>query len=191
MTLHKLNEINFKTFSKIAFLTASLFVSSITGCTGSINFYYHQDTRPYFTNTPPPPPPVKFENKTASPSDNHIWIEGYWKWNYSSKKWIWITGHWTVPPKKNSKWVKPQYGQSGKDTYYKPAHWETAPHIKTKKPVVRQTKQKTVIEKQNNKKAADKKAADKKAADKKAADKKAADKKAADKKAADKKAADK
>jgi hypothetical protein len=67
-----------------------------------------------------PPPPLK-ENIPDPPSDQHIWIPGRWVWR--GNHYIWLRGHWTLPPHPGAKWV-PDKWSPGCTTPDVPAHWE-------------------------------------------------------------------
>lgn len=44
----------------------------------------------------PPKPSDRLQNlKTIKPIDKNKWIRAHWRWNYNSRKWEWIKGHWS------------------------------------------------------------------------------------------------
>ncbi len=45
---------------------------------------------PVVINVAPPPP--RIEVMTPAPSPNHVWIDGYWRWNNGRHDWV--NGHW-------------------------------------------------------------------------------------------------
>jgi len=67
------------------------------------------------------PPPNRVERRTARPSRNHQWIDGYW--DRQEDRWAWAPGRWEEPGQSGSNWVKPQYRKEGGGTRYEPGHW--------------------------------------------------------------------
>ena len=61
------------------FVTALVFVSSISGCV---------------TYVRPAPPPVQAEVVGAAPYPAAIWVRGHWAWKPRLGTYIWIPGHW-------------------------------------------------------------------------------------------------
>ena len=44
----------------------------------------------------PPKPPDRIQNiQTINPIGKNKWIRGHWRWNYDSRRWEWIVGHWS------------------------------------------------------------------------------------------------
>jgi WXXGXW repeat (2 copies) len=61
---------------------------------------------------PPAPPPAPTETMPPQPSVSYVWIPGGYIWQPSTRTYLWVPGHWTVPPT-GQVWV--------------PGHWETTP----------------------------------------------------------------
>jgi hypothetical protein len=75
------------------------------------------------------PPPLRTEAPTLQPSQNHVWIPGYWKWggiNYE-----WVEGRW-VKAKKDKVWVPGTWEQVGARWVWKAGKWEKIPKGKPK-----------------------------------------------------------
>ncbi len=53
---------------------------------------------------PAAPPPVAMP---ARPSNQHVWIDGYWVWQNS--RYEWMAGHWATPPSPGAEWVAPRW----------------------------------------------------------------------------------
>jgi len=53
------------------------------------------------------PPPMQEEVIVAAPSANHVWVRGYWLWR--GTHYVWIAGHWEVPPHREYVWVEPRW----------------------------------------------------------------------------------
>ena len=70
---------------------------------------------------PVTPPPPLHENVPDAPSDQYVWIPGYWIWR--SHSYIWSPGRWAIPPRPGAKWV-PDKWSPGNTTPDVPAHWE-------------------------------------------------------------------
>ena len=49
-----------------------------------------------------PPAPEK-EVIPASPSSNHLWVEGYWTHCYNG--WVWVPGFHALRPRQHAVWV--------------------------------------------------------------------------------------
>jgi hypothetical protein len=60
----------------------------------------------------PQPPPAVVEIAPPPPSAVHIWIVGCHEWRHGG--WVWVPGHWAVPPRAGAMWVH--------------GHWRRRPH---------------------------------------------------------------
>jgi len=76
----------------IAFLTLA-----ISGCAGQS----HYRNGVYVTMAPPPPPVVGYVGRP--PSREHVWVDGYWRWNGYRHEWV--SGYWTRPPHRHARWA--------------------------------------------------------------------------------------
>lgn len=70
----------------------------------------------------PPPAPVA-EVRTAAPSPDAVWIEGYWHW--TGLQYTWIPGHWESPPV-GTLWQAPRYSTTNGVYLYEPGAWSGA-----------------------------------------------------------------
>lgn len=67
---------------------------------------------PYAQNAPPPMPAAPAEVRSPQPAPNYLWVPGYYTWRASDRTYVWVPGHWAVPPDGHV-WV--------------PGHWQTQP----------------------------------------------------------------
>ena len=51
------------------------------------------------------PPPRKRENRPPPPVEGAVWLAGYWRYDEARGKYLWISGHYEVPPGKDFVWV--------------------------------------------------------------------------------------
>lgn len=50
--------------------------------------------------TRPVPPAKVIAVRPAAPGPNHLWVDGYWRWNDRQNRYLWVDGYW-APRKKN------------------------------------------------------------------------------------------
>jgi len=66
----------------------------------------------------PPPPPQ--ETVVIAPGPGYVWAGGEWVWN---GRWVWVSGHWLVPPRPNTIWIR-GYWVHGHNGYHRVGgHW--------------------------------------------------------------------
>ena len=70
---------------------------------------------------PDAPPAPRMEQRSARPSGNYVWIDGYW--DRQDDRWAWAPGRWEEPGQPGSSWVKPQYRNEGGAYRFEPGHW--------------------------------------------------------------------
>jgi hypothetical protein len=68
-----------------------------------------------------PPPPVRHEVVYARPSPRHVWVPGYWGWSHG--RYVWIAGHYTLPPRGRDRWVEPRWERRGGNYLFIEGHW--------------------------------------------------------------------
>ncbi len=75
------------------------------------------------TEHPPsgPPWPVT-EYSTARPSDQAVWIEGYWDYDFGAKRYVWVPGTWRIPPPGRT-WITGYWAQGDDGWYRVPGFW--------------------------------------------------------------------
>jgi hypothetical protein len=70
------------------------------------------------------PPAVRQETVGSAPSENHVWVAGYWM--RSDNKWVWVPGHWETRPRVGVAWVPGKWDKNpdGQGWVWTPGHWE-------------------------------------------------------------------
>lgn len=71
----------------------------------------------------PPPAPVR-EDRPAAPSNNAVWVAGYWHW--TGMQYAWIPGHWDAPPP-GATWSAPVYSIRDGKYVYETGGWRPGP----------------------------------------------------------------
>ena len=69
------------------------------------------------------PPVAKREVVVARPSRGHVWVAGYYAWRPSQKRYVWVAGKWTRPPRAGAVWVAPRTERRGGRTVYIAGYW--------------------------------------------------------------------
>jgi hypothetical protein len=73
-----------------------------------------------------PPQPIDETPASARPDNpNAEWIPGYWGWDGQSKRFIWISGTWRVPPP-GTRWVPGYWTQNPTGAQRVPGFWVAA-----------------------------------------------------------------
>lgn len=55
-------------------------------------------------SVPPPPPRPRVWVAPAQPGE--VWLDGFWHWD--GAQWVWVDGHWELPPEPGAIWVGPE-----------------------------------------------------------------------------------
>lgn len=87
-----------------------------------------QPQQVYATNATPnsyvvmqAPPAPQPEAVPPRPSNDYVWIAGYWTWQNS--RYAWMAGHWELPPSSTSVWVNPRWEPEGNAFRFFEGHW--------------------------------------------------------------------
>jgi WXXGXW repeat (2 copies) len=73
-----------------------------------------------------PPQPINEAPADVRPDDpNAEWIPGYWGWDGESKRFIWVSGTWRVPPP-GTRWVPGYWTQTAQGSQRVPGFWISA-----------------------------------------------------------------
>jgi hypothetical protein len=70
----------------------------------------------------PPPPPVR-DPFVPAMRPGQVWVPGFWRW--TGGDYVWITGHWEVPPTRGYVWIGPRWTQFGVAFQWTPGYWST------------------------------------------------------------------
>jgi len=53
------------------------------------------------------PPRAIVERRPVRPSRDHVWINGYHRWD--GHAYVWESGRWEVPPRPHAVWIGPRW----------------------------------------------------------------------------------
>lgn len=70
---------------------------------------------------PPPPPSIEQGPSTPPPSDNAVWVPGYWE--YRDGRYLWRAGYWAYA-NDVMVWHPPQYLCCGSTYLFVPGYWD-------------------------------------------------------------------
>ena len=76
---------------------------------------------PGFYESAQRPPPLRAETPGVAPGPGAVWLQGYWRWEISRSEFVWIAGHWELPPGENYVWIAEPQGAGGLIIR---GHWE-------------------------------------------------------------------
>ena len=67
-------------------------------------------------------PPVSVrEHRDSRPSNRHVWVGGYHKWDGNA--YAWEKGRWEEPPHARGVWVAPRYVKRRDGYVFMEGHW--------------------------------------------------------------------
>jgi len=69
----------------------------------------------------PPPPPPPAELQTAQPTPSALWVYGYY--DYDGYRYLWVPGHWEIPPPNAVAFVRPHWRYRGGSYVYIRGYW--------------------------------------------------------------------
>ena len=67
------------------------------------------------------PPPPRQDVIYARPSQQHVWISGYWSWRDGHH--TWVAGRWDRPPAGRHTWEPPRWERRGRGHVFIEGHW--------------------------------------------------------------------
>jgi hypothetical protein len=67
------------------------------------------------------PPPIVVEHPGPAPHPGWIWIGGYHRWD--GHAYVWMGGHWELPPRPHAVWVTGHWRRDPGGWYWVPGHW--------------------------------------------------------------------
>jgi hypothetical protein len=100
----------------------TVFVLSTTLATACVVNEPETPTRGVVVSAPPPAPVQ--EVRPPAPSQQSVWIAGYWHW--TGMQYAWIPGHWDAPPPGRA-WTAPVYTVRDGRYFYESGGWRPAP----------------------------------------------------------------
>jgi hypothetical protein len=62
--------------------------------------------------------------KPDRPGQDHVWIDGHWKWNKKLRKYVWIRGGW-VKARRGHVWVPGKWQELPDGWKWIPGRWST------------------------------------------------------------------
>lgn len=68
------------------------------------------------------PPAVQQENAPPRPSEDHVWVSGFWAWR--DDRYHWVPGQWVVPPYEGAVWVPPRWEPEGQGYRFYDGYWD-------------------------------------------------------------------
>lgn len=69
------------------------------------------------------PPPPRYEVVVPAPSAEAVWVPGYYAYDAPLVRYVWVAGHWQVPPTPNHVWVAPRYVRRADRIEYYEGGW--------------------------------------------------------------------
>jgi hypothetical protein len=69
----------------------------------------------------PPPPPPPAEYVTTQPTPSAVWVAGYY--GYDGYRYVWVAGHWEIPPQGYGVFVRPHWIYRGGQYFYVRGYW--------------------------------------------------------------------
>lgn len=70
---------------------------------------------------PSAPPATRVEVPPPQPIATAVWADGYW--HYAGGQWIWVPGHWAVPPRAGATWRPSTWVPDGLRLRLNPGGW--------------------------------------------------------------------
>jgi hypothetical protein len=67
------------------------------------------------------PPRVLVERRPPPPSRNHVWVQGYQRWDGNA--YVWTPGGWQEPPRHGSRWVAHHWSHQRNGWVMVEGHW--------------------------------------------------------------------
>lgn len=67
------------------------------------------------------PPAPYAERIPRQPTRDAVWIPGYWV--SQRNQWVWVSGRWEVPPRRNAHYENPQWEKKGTEFHFSIGGW--------------------------------------------------------------------
>jgi hypothetical protein len=72
------------------------------------------------------PPPMLVDTPPEEPSDDDVWVGGFWVWEGS---WVWAHGRWSRPPHHGYRWHNPYYEHRGDAVVFINGFWSPTNYV--------------------------------------------------------------
>ena len=69
------------------------------------------------------PPRNVRERRAVRPSRNHVWVNGYQRWDGNANAYAWNSGRWEQRPQPRSRWVAPRWTRHGNGWVFVEGRW--------------------------------------------------------------------
>jgi len=69
----------------------------------------------------PPPPAAQADYMSPQPTPSAVWVAGYY--NFDGYSYLWVPGHWEIPPPDVSVFVRPHWVYRGGQYVFVRAYW--------------------------------------------------------------------
>ena len=60
--------------------------------------------------------------RARRPGPHHVWLHGNWR--YRNGRYLWIAGHWVVPPRPHVRFVPPHWDERGGSYVFFEGYWQ-------------------------------------------------------------------
>lgn len=68
------------------------------------------------------PPADLIDNRGNPPDKDHVWIDGYHKWD--GRVFVWVPGHWDTRPQPKAKWEKAHWRKDHNQWTFVEGRWK-------------------------------------------------------------------
>ena len=69
------------------------------------------------------PPAEVVETVPPAPGPEYVWIPGHYRWDEGARGYIWVAGHWVVPPQGYRAWVPGHWVERDGGWVWVEGHW--------------------------------------------------------------------
>jgi hypothetical protein len=80
--------------------------------------------------TPPPAPINELPPEQKPEGESVQWVPGYWSWDDSAGRYLWVSGCWRVPPP-GREWVAGNWVQADGGWQWQPGFWSAPDGVQT------------------------------------------------------------
>lgn len=76
---------------------------------------------PEQTSTEAPPCQPMDDDAPEQPSEDHVWVSGYWWWR--NRSYVWVPGYWALPPNKGLVYIAGHWAYNGNQWIFVRGGW--------------------------------------------------------------------